>query len=114
LIHTRPSTKPDRQGGSIMVKHVVMLKFKPGVSQEQQVELARTSVAVLNQIPGVKNITAGHASDIEGEPPCDGALFVDFDNEDSFRAYLEHPVHKAAEAQLPSVCSDIKVLTCLC
>jgi hypothetical protein len=97
-----------------MIKHVVMLKFKPGVSQEQQVELASTSMAILSQIPGVKNITAGQASDIEGEPLFDGALFADFDDEDSFKAYLEHPVHKAAEAHLPSVCSDIKVLTCLC
>jgi len=114
LTYARLSTKPSRQKEIFMIKHVVMLKFKPGVSQEQQVELARTSVTVLNQIPGIKQITAGQASDIEGEPPFDGALFVDFDSEDSFRAYLEHPIHKVAEAQLPSVCSDIEVLTCLC
>jgi len=96
-----------------MIRHVVMLKFKPEVSQEQQVELARMSVEALGKIPGVKNIIAGQALDIEGKPAFDGALFVDFADEDSFKAYLEHPMHRAAEAQLPVVCSDIKILTCL-
>jgi hypothetical protein len=96
-----------------MIRHVVMLKFKPEVSQEQQIELGKTSVETLGKIPGVKNVIAGLALDIEGKPMCDGALFLDFDDEAKFKAYLEHPVHKAAEAQLPAVCSDIKVLDCL-
>ena len=113
LTYARLSTKPSRQEGRIMIRHVVMLKFKPEVSQEQQVELAKMSVGALGQIPGVKNIIAGQALDIEGKPAFDGALFVDFADEDSFKAYLEHPMHRAAEAQLPVVCSDIKILTCL-
>jgi hypothetical protein len=96
-----------------MIRHVIMLKFKPEVSQEQQAELGKTSLEVIGQIPGVKNIIAGLALDIEGKPVCDAALFIDFDDEAKLKAYLEHPVHKAAEAQLPAVCSDIKVLDCL-
>ncbi len=96
-----------------MIRHVIMLKFKPEVSQEQQAELGKTSVEALEQIPGVNNIIAGPALDIEGKPVCDAAVFIDFDNEAKLKAYLEHPVHKAAEAQLPAVCSDIKVLNCL-
>jgi len=96
-----------------MIRHVIMLKFKPEVSQEQQAELGKTSIDVIGQIPGVKNIIAGPALDIEGKPVCDAALFIDFDDEAKLKAYLEHPVHKAAEAQLPAVCSDIKVLDCL-
>ena len=96
-----------------MIRHVIMLKFKPEVSQEQQAELGKTSVEALEQIPGVKSIIAGLALDIEGKAVCDAALFIDFDDETKLKAYLEHPVHKAAEAQLPAVCSDIKVLNCL-
>ena len=96
-----------------MIRHVIMLKFKLEVSQEQQAELGKTSVEALEQIPGVKSIIAGPALDIEGKPVCDAAVFIDFDNEAKLKAYLEHPVHKAAEAQLPAVCSDIKVLNCL-
>ena len=96
-----------------MIRHVIMLKFKPEVSQEQQAELGKTSIEVIGQIPGFKNIIAGLALDIEGKPVCDAALFIDFNDEAKLKAYLEHPVHKAAEAQLPAVCSDIKVLDCL-
>ena len=96
-----------------MVRHVVMLKFKPEVSQEQQVELAQMSVEALGKIPGVKNIIAGQAFDIEGKSSFDGALFVDFVDEDNFNAYLEHPMHKLAEAQLPVMCSDIKIMNFL-
>ena len=96
-----------------MIRHVVMLQFKPEVSQEQQVELARMSVGALGQIPGVKNIIAGQAFDMEGKASFDGALFIDFADEDSFKAYLEHPMHKLAEAQLPAMCSDIKIMNFL-
>jgi hypothetical protein len=113
LTYTRLSTKPSEQERRIMIKHVVMLKFKPEVSQEQQVELAKMSVEALGKIPGVKNIVAGQALDIEGEPAFDGALFVDFDDENSFKEYLEHPMHRVAEAQLPALCSDINILNCL-
>ena len=113
LTYTRLSTKPNRQEGRIMIKHIVMLKFKPEVSQEQQVELAKMSVEALGKIPGVKNVIAGQALDIEGKPAFDGALFVDFADEDSFKAYLEHPMHRVAEAQLPALCSDINILNCL-
>ena len=113
LTYTRLSTKPNRQEGRIMIRHVVMLKFKPEISQEKQIELAKMSVETLGQIPGVKNIIAGQSMDIEGKPTFDGALFVDFADEDSFKAYLENPIHRLAEAQLPALCSDINILNCL-
>ena len=96
-----------------MIKHIIMVKFKPEVSQDQQAEFAKTSVEALGQIPGVKSIIAGQALDIEGKPAYNGALFIDFDDEAKLKAYLEHPIHKAAEAQIPTMCSDVMVLDCL-
>ena len=96
-----------------MIRHVVMLTFKPEVTQEQRLQLRDLSVATLGQIPGVKNLIAGQALDIEGKPPCDAAVFIDFDDEAKLKAYLQHPVHKAAEARLPAMCSDIRMLDCL-
>jgi uncharacterized protein (DUF1330 family) len=96
-----------------MIRHVVMLTFKPEVTQEERLQLRDMSVTALGQIPGTKNIIAGQALDIEGKPPCDAAVFIDFDDEAKLKAYLEHPIHKAAEAQLPAMCSDIKILDCL-
>jgi hypothetical protein len=113
LTYTRLSTKLSKQEGKIMIRHVVILKFKPEVTQEQQVELAKMSVEALGKISGVKNIIAGQALDIEGKPEFDGALFLDFDDENSFKTYLDNPMHRVAEAQLPALCSDIKILNCL-
>ena len=96
-----------------MVKHVVMVKFKPEVTQEQQAEFAKMSVGALVQIPGVKSIVAGQALDIEGKPAYNAVLFIDFDDEAKLKAYLEHPTHKAAEAQFLAMCSDVMVLDCL-
>jgi hypothetical protein len=113
LTYARLSTKPNGYKGQTMIRHVVMLKFIPEVSQEQRLKLREISVAALGQIPGVKNVITGQALDIEGRPVCDAAVFIDFDDEAKLKAYLGHPVHKAAEAQLPAMCSDIKVLDCL-
>ena len=96
-----------------MIKHVVMIKFKPEVTQEQQTEFSKTSVGALGQIPGVKNIIAGQALEIEGKPAYNAALLMDFDGEAELKAYLEHPTHKAAAAQLPTICSDVLILDCL-
>ena len=113
LTHARLSTKPNGEEEGIMIRHVVMIKFKPEVSQEQRGNFVKTSVGALGQISGVKNIIGGQALDIEGKPAFDAALFIDFDSEARLREYLGHPVHKAAEAQVPAMCSNIRVLNCL-
>ena len=90
-----------------MIKHIVMVKFKPEVSQEQQVEAAKKNGEALVQVPGVKNLIIGPALPIEGTPCYDAVLLIDFDDEAQLKAYLNHPVHKAIEAQLPTMCSGV-------
>ena len=51
-----------------MIKHIVMVNFKPEVSQDQQVEFGKKAPEALAQIPGAKNITVGQALDVEGKP----------------------------------------------
>ena len=96
-----------------MIKHMVMLKFKPEVSQEQRAEFGKMSVGELGQIPGVKNLIMGGAFAVVGKPLYNVALLMDFDDEAQLKAYLEHPTHKAAAAQLPAMCSDVLILDCL-
>ena len=95
-----------------MIRHVVMMKFKPEVSQEQQIEFVKQANGTLGQIPGVKNLISGSALNIDGKPAYDGALFIDFDDEAKFKAYLDHPIHKAAAAQLPTMFSEVLALDC--
>ena len=96
-----------------MIKHIVMVNFKPEVSQEQQLEFAKKVPEALGQIPGAKNITVGQALDVEGKPPYSGVTLMDFDDEAQLKAYLGHPAHKAIEAQLQTMCSSILIVDCL-
>jgi len=96
-----------------MFKHIVMVKFKPEVSQEQRVEAAKKLGEALAQIPG-KNITMGETSDVQAKPLYDAVTLIDFDSEAELKAHLDHPIHKGIEAQLQAMCSDILVLNLLC
>jgi hypothetical protein len=105
------STKPYGCGGK-MIKHIVMVKFKPEVSQQQQAEAAKKSGEALAQLPGVKNLIIGPALPIEGTPRYDAVLLIDFDDEAQLKAYLEHPTHKAVDAQVLAMCSDGLIIDC--
>jgi HSP90 family molecular chaperone len=96
-----------------MIRHVFMMKFKPEVSQEQQLEFAKHMAEDMERIPGIKNPIVGTALKIEGKPAYNLALYIDFDDEAGLYAYLNDPIHKAGEAGLPTVCSEFLVLDCL-
>jgi len=82
-----------------MIKHIVMAKFRPEISQQQQVEAMGKMGQSLGKIPGVKNLTMGPPLALEGQPAYSGVMLIDFDDEAKSKAYLEHPTHKAIEAQ---------------
>jgi quinol monooxygenase YgiN len=84
-----------------MLRHIVMLNFRPQFGQEQRREFIAASVKSLAQIPGTHNVIIGTASEVQGKAPYEIALFVDFEDEAALKSYLDHPTHKAAEAQLP-------------
>jgi len=92
-----------------MLKHIVMVNFKAGVGQQEQGELAKEVVETVRQIPETKNVFMGKASEAGGKARYAAALFMDFDSETTLKKYLEHPVHKAAEAQMASVFSEVFV-----
>ena len=96
-----------------MIKHIVMAKFKPEVTQEQQVEAMGKMREASAQIPSVKNFIIGPALDLEGKPAYSGVMLIDFDDETQLKAYLDHPVHKAVEAQVSAMCTDILIIDCL-
>jgi len=96
-----------------MIKHIVMAKFRPEISQQQQVEAMGKMGQALGQIPGVKNPIIGPALALEGKPAYSGVMLIDFDDEVRLKAYLNHPTHKALEPQVVAMCSDILVIDCL-
>lgn len=92
-----------------MLKHIVMVNFKAEVSQQEQDEFAKKVVETLAQLPGTKNVFIGQASEVEGKPRYAAALFIDFDSEAALKNYLENPIHRAAEAQMAPIFSEVLV-----
>jgi len=92
-----------------MLKHIVMINFKAEVSQQERNEFAKKVVETLAQLPGTKNVLIGQASEVEGKPRYAAALFIDFDSEAALKNYLENPIHRAAEAQMAPIFSEVLV-----
>ena len=89
-----------------MLRHIVMVNFKAEVGQRERDEFAKKAAETLARVPGTKSIIMGQASEVQGKARYGAALFVDFENEAAFKNYLEHPIHKAIVAQMPSLLSE--------
>jgi hypothetical protein len=76
-----------------MIKHIVLLKWKDGVSSEQ-VDLVTSSFQNLkDQIPEIASYSFGKdASIYRGN--ADYALIAEFETEANFKAYVVHPKHQ--------------------
>jgi uncharacterized protein (DUF1330 family) len=92
-----------------MLKHVVMVNFKAEVGQPERDAFAKKAAEILAQVPGAHNVAIGKASEVEGKARYEAALFIDFDSEAALKAYLEHPMHKAVLAQMPSMFSEFLI-----
>jgi quinol monooxygenase YgiN len=92
-----------------MLRHVVLANFKAEVGQRERDEFAKKATETLAQVPGTKNIIMGQASEVQGKARYSVALFIDFENEAALKNYLEHPIHKAVAAQMPSLLGEFLV-----
>lgn len=75
-----------------MIRHIVLLKFKPESTAAQRAEL-------IQLIEGLKNIDVvrrlDYGDNLSPAPGAfDSALVVDFDDEAALRAYNVHPIHR--------------------
>lgn len=76
-----------------MFRHVVLFRFTPQTSQEQQQELARQ----LRTLPGaIEQIKAYHVGLDAGMNPGNYqfAVVADFDSVEDYLVYRDHPVHR--------------------
>jgi len=92
-----------------MLKHIVMVNFKAEVGQRERDAFAKKAAETLAQVPGARNVVIGKASEVEGKARYDAALFIDFDSEAALKGYIEHPIHKAVSAQMPSMFSEFLI-----
>lgn len=76
-----------------MIRHVVAFTWKPETTAEQAEQIAAELRDLAKTIPAVKAYTCG--PDVGITPGNAGfAVVADFDDEEGFLSYRDHPQHK--------------------
>ena len=76
-----------------MIQHIVIVKWKPGTTEEQVLEACGNASHMPNEIDGVQRITVGR-NRAESEHGFTHALIVQLADETALARYLDHPVRK--------------------
>jgi hypothetical protein len=80
------------QRGSSLIRHVVMLKFKPDFGQESREHWAEQARKMPQKITEIRSFSLGF--DVVGsERSWDAAIVADFDTIEDMQKYATHPVH---------------------
>ena len=82
-----------------MIRHVVLLSWKQGVSQDQIDEVTAAFRALKDEIPEIVSYSFGQDAGIFGGN-ADYALVADFENEADLKAYVKHPRHQELMADI--------------
>ena len=84
-----------------MIRHIVLIKFKPNVSERTIEGIFAELHAIKDKLPGVLSITSGKSESPEKiERGYMHGFIADFADWDTLDAYQAHPDHKAVGAQL--------------
>jgi hypothetical protein len=75
-----------------MFRHVLVIKWQPGVTSEQAAEAAAALRALAEEIPELLEMRAGTDLGLR-DTAWDLALVATFSDESGWRAYLDHPAH---------------------
>jgi hypothetical protein len=93
-----------------IVKHIVMLKFKAEVTEEEQRELIAKYAALTTTISAMKTFEWG--TDVSVENMHDGYTHVfesTFDSKEGRNEYLVHPNHEAYAQELLAAAEKVIV-----
>ena len=84
-----------------MVRHIVLIRFRPEITEAEIATLWDELYAIQGKVPGLGAIHAGRSESPEQiERGYMHGFTVDFDGWDALAAYQEHPDHKALGAKL--------------
>ncbi|MGI5267527.1 Dabb family protein [Nonomuraea sp. CA-218870] len=80
-----------------MIRHVVLFTWSPEATEEQKAAVAAELSALPGQIPQIRSYAFGPDAGIN-TGNHDFAVVADFDDEDAYTAYRDHPAHQAVIA----------------
>ncbi len=84
-----------------MIRHVVLFKFRSGVSADERAEIYAGLDALVGQIDGLLSATFGPNISPEGlGQGFNDGFIMDFADAAARDRYLPHPAHQAAGARL--------------
>jgi len=92
-----------------MIKHVVLMKFKPEVTEDQVDDLDRSLDALPGAIPEILSYDFGRDV-VHSERSFDFGLVSSFSDLEALKRYQEHPDHQAILGKLTSLCDQIIVV----
>ena len=84
-----------------MIRHIVLTKFKPDVSEETIRAIYDGLAAVIDKMPGAANFTGGRSQSPEQiERGYMHGFVIDFDSWVALQTYADNEDHKALGGQL--------------
>lgn len=82
-----------------MFRHIVMVRWAEGTTEDQKRALRDGLAALPDQIPEVRAYRIGDDAGLN-EGNFDIAVVADFDDRDGYLAYRDHPAHQKLVADL--------------
>jgi hypothetical protein len=77
-----------------MIRHVVLFKWSEDATEEQKAALAAELIEIPGRISEIRSYKFG--PDLGINPGnLDFVVIAEFDNEDDYRVYRDHPAHRA-------------------
>lgn len=96
-----------------MIKHLVMIKFKPDYDKSALAALLQKLDALPAQIPQIISMTHGPDAGI-GQGKFDYGVAADFATVEDCQAYLAHPAHQALGGAMMELMCDAASLQFSC
>lgn len=90
-----------------MLKHVVLAKFKPGVTASDIAQLKRSLAALPKIIPEIKGYEFGE--DVRPERSFDFTLVSTFDDAEALKRYITQPDHVTVGKQIRGLCESLNI-----
>ena len=92
-----------------MLHHIVLMKFKDGVAEEDLTRLMAMLDALPDEIIEIQTYEFGRDI-LHTERSYDFALVSGFANLDAMQRYQTHPEHQKVVAFLKTLCADIRAV----